>query len=678
LELPIDHFCLLGVAPSADTETVLRTLERRLEHEPAGDFSEDILQMRAALLRASAERLADEAQRLAYESELTSLQTQHPDGMPGLEISSALDLGGLLLLHEAGQNGDVFEAASRALQPPRAPALGSTRESDLGLLAALACQEAAKDEGEARRFESAAHLLQRGSQLLQRMGQWPQERRQMEHQLEDLLPYRVLDLASRDLSCRREREEGIGLLRDLVDRRGGLEGSLDAAGMDQEGFQSFFKQIRLYLTVQEQLDLFLGWEQEGSSTAAFLGSYALIASGYAQRKPDRLSAAHSRLKSTAAEGLEAVLACLELLLGDVVSAEASFGLASVPAIQDWARQKADDPLAILCDFCCEWLNREVLAGYRDIKVVADLEAWFSDRDVQCYIESRDAQPSTEALTLDLDPHLNTGSVPARLNSDLVEWEETESPDVPEESDPSPTQAFTAPPKRAHRWERWARRIRSADLPSPARTLPALLAVFTTIGALTWWAGRQWPAVPDPSPVAAGASGGGDDADGSPEASSQQGSASASAPPLTPPSAVPPSIPSAGTLPLTGDAPTLEQLKRLLAGWLNAKAAVLSGETEVAALEPVARAALRQRVLQERQQDRVRGRRQSIEARIEEMKVKSRQPGRIEVVAKVSYRERLLSADDQLIEETDPLDLSVTYLVGRDGQEWRLHDYISRR
>lgn len=320
MELPIDHFRLLGVAPSADTEAVLRTLERRLGHEPAGDFSEDILQMRAALLRASAERLADEAQRLAYESELTSLQAQHPDGVQGLEISSALDLGGLLLLHEAGQDSDVFEAASRALQPPHAPALGSIRENDLGLLAALACQGAAKDEEKARRFESAAHLLRRGSQLLQRTGQWPQERRQMEHQLEDLLPYRVLDLVSRDLSCRRDREEGIGLLCDLVERRGGLEGGLDAAGMDQEGFQSFCKQIRFYLTVQEQLDLFLSWEQEGSSTASFLGSYALIASGYAQRKPDRLSVAHSRLKSTAAEGLEAVLACLELLLGDVVGA----------------------------------------------------------------------------------------------------------------------------------------------------------------------------------------------------------------------------------------------------------------------------------------------------------------------------------------------------------------------
>ncbi|QEY31934.1 DUF4101 domain-containing protein [Synechococcus sp. RSCCF101] len=693
MELPIDHFRLLGVAPSADPETVLRALERRLDQSPAGDFSDEILDMRAALLRGSAERLADPEQRLTYESELTSLQDRHPDGVAGLEIASSLDLGGLLLLHEAGLDAEAFEAASRALQPPRAPALGSTRESDLGLLAALSCRAAAKEEQEARRFEASAHLLRRGSQLLQRTGQWPQQRRQIDAQLEELLPFRVLDLVSRDLSNRSERQEGLALLRDLVQRRGGLEGSRDAAGMDQDVFQAFFKQIRCYLTVQEQLDLFLSWEQNGSSTAAFLGSYTLIASGYAQRKPDRLSSAHGRLRATAAEGLEPVLACLELLLGDVESAEASFGLCSTPAIQDWISQKADDPLAVLCEYCCEWLNREVLAGYRDIEVVADLEAWFSDRDVQAYIESRDPAPAPATGFAPIETDWPGSDSLAAGPSDEASSDDSEAP----AESPAPTSPLT-PPWRAA----WLQRLRNRDLLQPKPALAVLLGLLAALAAITWWASRPRPALlpadgqkpavgnetaPEEQPQSADANGAATST--GPEATTPAAGATATAPPADdgeesddttePPStAEAPAPSSAPRPPLTDDAPSTDQLQELLGGWLDAKAAVLSGRENGSVLAEVARPALQQRVLKERREDESVGRSQEIEAAISGLEVSSRAPGRIEVSATVRYQDRVLGADGRLIEETAPTDLRVTYILGRDGQRWRLHEYISGR
>lgn len=74
---------------------------------------------------------------------------------------------------EAGQAQEASEAASRGLQPPQAPALGSSREADLTLLAGIACQAAATDYRNQRRYEASARTLQQGLQLLQRMGQLP-------------------------------------------------------------------------------------------------------------------------------------------------------------------------------------------------------------------------------------------------------------------------------------------------------------------------------------------------------------------------------------------------------------------------------------------------------------------------------------------------------------------------
>ena len=60
MELPIDHFRLLGVSPTTDSETVLRTLQQRLDRAPDQGFTHDTLQARAELLQASAELLSDE------------------------------------------------------------------------------------------------------------------------------------------------------------------------------------------------------------------------------------------------------------------------------------------------------------------------------------------------------------------------------------------------------------------------------------------------------------------------------------------------------------------------------------------------------------------------------------------------------------------------------------------
>jgi hypothetical protein len=701
VDLPIDHFRLLGVTHSVDAEGVLRTLDRRLDNPPVGGFSAETLEMRAVLLRESADHLSDPDRRRDYEAELMALESEDPaPGVAGLEIPSALDLGGLLLLYEAGQNLDAFEAACRCLQPPQAPALGSAREGDLSLVAALSCRGAAAEERDQRHYDLAARHLRGGLQLLQRMGQLPEQRRAMEQDLEELLPYRILDLVSRDLRCEEERREGLGLLEDLVMRRGGLEGTEPAGGMAPGEFQAFFKQIRRYLTVQEQLDLFLRWEELGSPTAAFLGSYALVASGFAQRKPERLSTAHQRLRAAAQPGLEPVLASLELLLGDVDTAEASFGLCSSDAIQEWARRQESDPLAVLCDFCADWLSREVLPGYRDIPPTPDLDAWFADHDVQAYIEEQDRRQGhpgpgkgaggwfdEEALAaivpIPEDPADPVASDLPRVSGPISD------PARPGPQDDLP------PPRRLPDWRRLsARTLPALKLPAlklsavklPAFKLPALkfpavrlpasvaplrrpvvaapiLLVLLAAAGLAWWlVGRSGSPEPDVA--------------GSPPSAPASESGTEPAPEPAPQQA------PAASLPLTSDEPDLEEIRELLDGWLAAKAAILGGATGEKAqaqrerMAQVARDRLMRRVLAERRADAGRGEHQRIEARVESLQLVSRAGRRIEVDALVRYTDERRDDSDRVLESTDATRLPVTYILGRDGSRWLVHEYIS--
>lgn len=98
MELPIDHFRLLGVNASSDRQSVLRTLQQRLDRIPDQGFTQDTLQARAELLEASADLLSDETRRQAYERELTAIADNANGSIAALEIPPSREVGGLLLL----------------------------------------------------------------------------------------------------------------------------------------------------------------------------------------------------------------------------------------------------------------------------------------------------------------------------------------------------------------------------------------------------------------------------------------------------------------------------------------------------------------------------------------------------------------------------------------------------
>ena len=704
VDLPIDHFRLLGVSPSAESEAVLRTLQLRLDRCPDQGFTHESLSQRAELLRLSADLLTDPESRSDYEATLLALVQEHPGETAGLELSSNREVAGLLLLWEANAAHEAFQLARQALQPPQAPALGSGRESDLSLLAALACRDASFQDQEQRRYESAANLLQQGVQLLQRVGKLPEQKLVLEQDLAQLRPFRILDLLSRDLGEQVARREGLMMLEAFISDRGGLEGhALDGpdaaeppAGMDQGAFELFFHQIRRFLTVQEQVDLYGRLQEAGSADAAFLVLLALAAAGFSQRKPERIEDARSRLDQLVLEGLDTkpLLGCLDLLLGNVEWAERHFTASTDPALQAWMSAQSGDLLATLCEYCRTWLGRDVLPGYRDVDADAiDLEAWFADRDVQAYVERLERQQSRNAEAKDwafadfqntaIDPD---GTLPLPLKdadplAAPAAAETTDGDAVDGSSWPAiPRPKLPSMPKLG--WPELSNKGRAVWIGSGVGVV-----VVVVIAALSVVGLRREA---DQSQLADGTSGAtsidapvdggndqvaGEDGQGAITESSDPTAAAPSTP--EPIAAAADSTESEQADPtLTAVTPTEAQLKALLQAWLDRKALVLRGDGSAAErLQSIARPGLVNQVRIQRTADQSAGVTQEVEASVNFMRVISRTPQRIELRADIDYRDETLNAGGAVVNSTAPGELKVTYILGRDNDRWRLQAYM---
>jgi hypothetical protein len=668
LELPIDHFRLLGVGPTTDAQSVLRTLQQRLDRAPDQGFTEETLQSREELLRASADLLSDADRRLVYETDLTAISSGSGATIAALDVPSSNEVGGLLLLLEAGQPLECFELASRALQPPQAPALGSSREADLTLLAGLSCLAAAADQHQRRRYESSAQTLRQGLQLLQRMGQLPALRHQINQELEGLTPFRVLDLLSRNLTAVSERAEGLALLEQLVQRRGGLEGHNDPS-LSGEEFQAFFKQIRAFLTVQEQVDLFSRWADDsrdagspraGSRAADFLATTALTASGFGQRKPERIAAAKARLQASGTEGTQPLLACLHLLLGEVDQAHQAFAEGASTELKQWAAKQSADPLAQLCAYCSDWLSRDVLPGYRDLEADADLEAYFADRDVQAYVEGQEPlsgpasaspQPSVFGAASDFlsgftNPFASdsaqgpsgspSADLPAGVSTAADPDEQLEGGDLDDPQEPW-LDAWLP------QWH-WPT-LPAIQLPSKRQLgLGCAGVVVVAIAATALVRSRSHGPKPQPPqpPVA-----------------------------LQPVPATKPVPKAAPAAPLGAPEPSDAQIQALLEAWLNAKAALLAGKTSTIPLAAMARPSQIERLEATVAADQNRGETEAITTKIQSFVVDERSPSRIAATVGLDYGETRLDRSGSAIGPATSLQLRNRYVFARDNGNWRL-------
>jgi len=392
LELPLDHFRLIGVSPSASSEEILRAFQLRLDKTPNDGFTFEVLTQRAELLRLTADLLTNAENRKKYEDLVLN-------GASGLEFASNREVAGLILLWESGSPKEAFKLTRKALQPPQTPALGSSREADLTLLAALSSRDSAIKEQDQRCYSNAADFLQEGIQILQRMGKMGELRRNLEDDLSALLPYRILDLLSRDLIDVETHKKGFSMLLNYINKRGGLEGKNSFENeqtLDQKSFELFFRQVKSFLTVNEQIELFLNLQKKGSVESGFLAFLALTAEAYAKKKPENLFEAMKIIKNINLPDLDRLplIGCLDLLLANIESAENRFLLSSDENLREWLNSYEGEKLDAICLYCKNWLENEVLKGYRDIHIdEVDLDSWFKDREIQEFIEKFEKKSS---------------------------------------------------------------------------------------------------------------------------------------------------------------------------------------------------------------------------------------------------------------------------------------------
>ena len=168
----------------------------------------------------------------------------------------------------------------------------------------------------------------------------------------------------------------------LVNRGSSCSISLvrDRGGLDPDGLTprsvlppwvqadlSVFPTDPSFLTAQEQIDLFRGWQRSGSSDAAFLAGDRPGTAASPRRKPEFLEEARQQLSQLTIDDLDPMplLGCLDLLLGNVWTAPCiSAAIRDRNSCAGWLKH----PGAILpqCDYCRVWLKRDVLPGYRDV------------------------------------------------------------------------------------------------------------------------------------------------------------------------------------------------------------------------------------------------------------------------------------------------------------------------
>ena len=702
MELPIDHFRLLGVSSSAGAEEILRIFQLRLDRAPDQGFTNEVLAQRAELLRLSADLLTEQSSRQEYENAISL-------GASGLELSSNREVAGLILLWEADFSYEAFKLARKSLQPPQTPALGSSREADLALIAALSCRDASLQQQDQRHYAFAAELLQEGIQLLQRMGKLSEHRQNLEQDLELLIPFRILDLLSRDLDDYNSHQEGLNLLDVFIAKRGGLEGRgkiKNYGGLTQSDFEVFFQQIRNFLTTQEQVDLFVNWYKQGSQDAGFLAAIALIASGFAFKKPQNLQLARKYLKNLNYQGLDPMplIGCIDLLLGDLQQAEARFNSSNDLGLKDWLANYPGEELAAFCHYCRNWLKNDVLRGFRDIDIPSpELDSWFADQDVQDYleqIENQGARALARAGRTFLSS-LSTEKNDENISSKDIEVERSlpmpggvrESIDNEDDFSEEESTAFIDGLIPANDLIKLVRsKVSSFNLSGVGNQfsknpITSSIAVFlllffsgTAIGLLNLKI-RNSNEVIKEQPISSNKINVKSNKasslaiqnkakvfreNNSKETSSTEnktGNITTNFDLIS------------KTYTLSVDKPSEQQIQFLIEKWLLSKSNVLSGK-EAIDFSSFVEEDLYKRVFDERSKDKSLKQNQIIEASISSLNVNSRTSKRISANVELNYKDQRIDASGKVISETIIPSLKVRYILGRTKDIWKLVDYVS--
>ena len=315
---------------------------------------------------------------------------------PYLEIEQQLFSGVLIILCEIAEYDQVISLGKDYLyskDDSLVEALES-QKADILLCMAIAYLEIGREHWHKQQWEDAAISGKMGLSLLQDDGVdlFPSLQAEILHELNLLKPYRVLDLLQNYSRGSTSRNKGLRLLQSMLAQRRDLPETIkDPSGLELDQFLHFIQQIRTYLTLSEQKEIFLAEAKRGSDISNYVAAYALVAEGYANKQPTAIVQAQALFKQMSNnQNTDWEQAVCALLLGraeesqDIV--QQSQDQATLQAIRQDSGD-APDLLPGICLYSENWLQQEVLPQFKDLKnQKMTLRKYFGDPKVQAYLE----------------------------------------------------------------------------------------------------------------------------------------------------------------------------------------------------------------------------------------------------------------------------------------------------
>lgn len=462
MRIPLDYYRILGVPIQASAEQLQQAYGDRILQLPRREYSEMAIAARKQLIDEAYAILSDSEERRSYDASflantyergvLNSLSAQSADAKatsgdeqtqpattapsvplplgtyptPTIDIKEEEFIGALLILQELGEYELVLKLGRPYLNNNVSSDNGRFGDpkiirQDIVLTVALACLELGREQWQQRRYEEAANSLNYGQELLLREGIFAIVRGEIQSDLYKLRPYRILELVALPEEKAQERRQGILLLREMLQERGGMDGvGDDRSGLNIDDFLRFIQQLRPYLTSGEQQLLFEDEARRPSAVATYLAVYALLARGFTQRQPTLIRRSKLMLMRLGKrQDVHLEQAVCALLLGQTQEAsralEFSGEYESLAFIREHS-QGSEDLLPGLCLYSERWLQSEVFPHFRDLADrEVSLKDYFADEQLQNSLEALPGSDDANEWEVVGQQRLSSPSPPASTN-----------------------------------------------------------------------------------------------------------------------------------------------------------------------------------------------------------------------------------------------------------------------
>ncbi|MBR8827075.1 MAG: DUF4101 domain-containing protein [Gomphosphaeria aponina SAG 52.96 = DSM 107014] len=424
--IPLDYYRILGVPIQATDEQVSQAYRDRADQLPRREYSELAIKARKQLLDEAYEILSDSERRSEYNAKFLEqaeqLETNDelqkelvvakktPKTDPNsllIKISVEQFPGAMLILQELGEYEQVLQLAPpylSDLKNNKTAGIDNVKEQQLAndviLTMALATLELGREKWQQQEYENAASSLQIGLDLLLQSEKFTSIQEEITADLYKLRPYRILDLL--DNTKGEERRLGLHLLKEMLAQRQGIDGKgEDHSGLNIDDFLRFIQQIRSYLTVAEQQELFEVEAERPSAVGTYLAVYALLARGFVEKQPALIVRGQEMLRQLGkCQDVYLEESICALLLGQTAECSELLQKSKEQEALTFIRknsQGSPDLLPGLCLYTERWLTTEVFKHFRDLaKEQASLKKYFAERQVQIYLEKLAGETSSQS------------------------------------------------------------------------------------------------------------------------------------------------------------------------------------------------------------------------------------------------------------------------------------------